>query len=404
MQHSGTPLMHNDTSPSSPGRINKQCCFCPAEDPVVPFVNLLLKAPAYPQSALESTAQPCSSPLAKATTDAFAAVSMAMNSSTAALSRSSSSSSFSLEADLYAKQQAAGVLEAAGTACWVNSWKPHSKLGHFNSAAQVSPRSLTPCAALSAAVQSSDELAGWLAVARDAAQQQRQSLYRCFSADSTDLRYCYSSSSLQSMQSGVSESSSGWSASDSVASLTSYTGRLEADVQAACSASRQLTNSNTLDSTFPSSDATRPSYQQSASRLTQRIYRFSFSKASLAMITGALAAGMRCAAALAAPQLLSQHPSLVSLLPGVISTPLAVVAVQLMGTWWLKSALPVTHPLGQQFVMTGSGMEQVAKPLKAYPKAAQDLGLQQLGGFAPGHRMIAYRRRLVNLMQKQSLQ
>jgi hypothetical protein len=49
-------------------------------------------------------------------------------------------------------------------------------------------------------------------------------------------------------------------------------------------------------------------------------------------------------------------------------------------------------------VLTGAGLELVAKPLAAYPRNGDALGLKELGGLFPGHRMIAYRRRLAALV------
>jgi hypothetical protein len=115
-----------------------------------------------------------------------------------------------------------------------------------------------------------------------------------------------------------------------------------------------------------------------------------------AFVTGALAAGVRCSAALAAPQLLAPQLSLFSALPAVLTAPVALAAMHLVG----KAALPVSHPLGQQYVITGAGLEAVDRPLKSYPRSGEGLDLKQLGGLFPGHRMIAYRRRMVTLLQQ----
>jgi hypothetical protein len=125
--------------------------------------------------------------------------------------------------------------------------------------------------------------------------------------------------------------------------------------------------------------------------------KVSLAKAGMtAFITGALAAGVRCSAALAAPQLQAPQLSLLSVLPAALTAPVALAAMHLVG----KAAVPVSHPLGQQYVMTGSGLEPAMRPLKSYPRNGEGLNLQQLGGLFPGHRMIAYRRRMVKLLQQ----
>lgn len=90
--------------------------------------------------------------------------------------------------------------------------------------------------------------------------------------------------------------------------------------------------------------------------------------------------------------------SITALLPkAVLTGPAALAALHILGSAAYQAALPVTHPLGQQWVMTAGGMEWQARPLDSYPRDRDQLGLAELGGFCPGHRMIAYRRRVTRL-------
>jgi hypothetical protein len=121
----------------------------------------------------------------------------------------------------------------------------------------------------------------------------------------------------------------------------------------------------------------------------------------LAWISGALAAGARCASALAAPAALAGgHVSLLAMLPRALAGPAALAVLHFVGHAAYQAALPASHPLGQQWVMTDAGLEPVAKPLTSYPRTGEGLGLKELGGLFPGHRMIAYRRRLANLVSQ----
>lgn len=121
----------------------------------------------------------------------------------------------------------------------------------------------------------------------------------------------------------------------------------------------------------------------------------------VAWISGALAAGARCASALAAPAAVTgHHVSLLALLPRALAGPAALAVLHFVGHAAYQAALPPSHPLGQQWVMTDSGLEPVAMPLTSYPRTGEGLGLQELGGLFPGHRMIAYRRRLAHLISQ----
>lgn len=151
----------------------------------------------------------------------------------------------------------------------------------------------------------------------------------------------------------------------------------------------------------------RSHVMQQVKRLQQQL---GGSKATrLAWISGALAASLRCAAALAAPAgaaaaaVGGPHLSLLALLPRALVGPAALAALHFVGHAAYKAAMPPSHPLGQQWVMTGAGLELVVKPLGAYPQNADALGLKELGGLFPGHRMIAYRRRLASLVSQAPL-
>jgi hypothetical protein len=118
-------------------------------------------------------------------------------------------------------------------------------------------------------------------------------------------------------------------------------------------------------------------------------------KVKLAWLAGAVAAGVRCATAFAAPNLFAPQALPLLSLPHLLMAPIGLATLHLVGSF--QAALPVSHPLGQQWVLTASGPEEAAGPLSSYPKAADALKLKELGGLCPGHRMIAYRRRVVAL-------
>jgi hypothetical protein len=182
--------------------------------------------------------------------------------------------------------------------------------------------------------------------------------------------------------------------SSSMNSLAAFTNGLEATLLAASAAATQwMAASGQLQGSSSSSST----QEQSLPKSSRRWSKVALAKAGMtAFLTGALAAGVRCSAALAAPQLLGPQLSLLSVLPAALTAPVALAAMHLVG----KAALPVSHPLGQQWVITGAGLEAVDRPLKNYPRSGEGLDLKQLGGLFPGHRMIAYRRRMVTLLQQ----
>ncbi|GBF91817.1 hypothetical protein Rsub_04922 [Raphidocelis subcapitata] len=107
----------------------------------------------------------------------------------------------------------------------------------------------------------------------------------------------------------------------------------------------------------------------------------------------ALGAGLRVAA-LAAPRLLpAAVPVLGTLLP-------AAAGIEILGSAILMWAVPRNCPLGSQWVLSADGLAPADRPLCRFPRAPQALGLKQLGGLFPGHRMIAYRTRIAQLSSR----
>jgi hypothetical protein len=249
-----------------------------------------------------------------------------------------------------------------------------------------------------AASGGSAELASWLTAARGAVQRQRiqrrAQLHRSLSNASE--AHSASSDSLTSLS--AASDSSGSSSSNSLAVFTSG---LEGTLLAASAAASQWMNASSQALSNSSSGSSSSSMQHNtfpnSSKTSKRWSKVALARAGMtAFVTGALAAGVRCSAALAAPQLLGPQLSLFGMLPAALTAPVALAAMHIIG----KAALPVSHPLGQQYVMTGAGLEPVDRPLKSYPRSGEGLDLKQLGGLFPGHRMIAYRRRMVKLLQQ----
>ena len=112
---------------------------------------------------------------------------------------------------------------------------------------------------------------------------------------------------------------------------------------------------------------------------------------------GALAAAAPAAAALLA----AAAPLLGMVLPWLLALPPAAVGVELIGSLIVTFAVPRTYTLGQQWVLHGRGLEPALKPLNKYPRDWSEFGT--LGGIFPGHRMVAYRDRLVRLLPGQRL-
>jgi hypothetical protein len=378
-----------------------------AEDPVVPFVNLLLKAPTASSSTTTSSSSSSSkSKLDRQTTSSSSSEASSrtmaglhrVNSSDSVASSPSRSSSWDSLADLtsYNAQQQALAMQSAVTAGW--DFDLYVQQQQAQAAQQVyvhaaagytSSYALTPSGG-------SAELSSWLAAARGAVQRQRMhrrvQLHRSLS-DASEAASA-SSDSLTSLSAASDSNSS----SSSTNSLAGFTNGLEVTlIAASAAATHWMAASGQLQDGSSSSSTQEQSIPSSSSGSSRRWSKVALAKAGMtAFVTGALAASVRCSAALAAPQLLGPQLSLFSMLPAALTAPVALAAMHLVG----KAALPVSHPLGQQYVITGAGFEPVDRPLKSYPRSGEGLDLKQLGGLFPGHRMIAYRRRMVTLLQQ----
>lgn len=275
----------------------------------------------------------------------------------------------------------------------------------------------------------SEELASWLAAAKGAVQERKQRRQHRRSGGGS-LSHSSSNASLQASDASDAPSSS-WGSSktagagasgSSDASGVSLSGRLEATLLAASAAAVNLLTAPGklgpqlspggvgLHSPFAAvpdahqlGEAAAAAVHQQPGVAAVRLHRLGLSRAKLAWLTGAVAAGVRCAAALAAPQLLGGPHLLGGLLPrGLWPAPVALAALHFVGSAALRASMPASHPLGQQWVLTREGLQPADRPLKEYPKCATSLRLRELGGLFPGHRMIAYRRRVVALKRRDS--
>ncbi|GBF96415.1 hypothetical protein Rsub_09214 [Raphidocelis subcapitata] len=106
---------------------------------------------------------------------------------------------------------------------------------------------------------------------------------------------------------------------------------------------------------------------------------------------GPLRRGLR-AAALAAPRALASAApaALARLLPAAVGFDVLASAV-------IAAVVPRTRPIGTQWVLTHEGPQPAGRPARAYPQQPAALGLGELGGLFPGHRMVAYRNRVAQL-------
>lgn len=448
------------------------------EDPVVPFVNLLLKAPPSP------TQQPPAAALRSRSSSFFAGLDSASSISISAgetsdLARSSSWGSgltfepSGLADDLSASLAAAGASTAAAAAAlvqehlqaaaaagsWLGDTAAAAELAMAQSAAAASSLSFAGADAAAGCTTAlleestgSQELASWLAAARDAVKQQAGSQpsqrsfrdsSRCNSASGDSLCSMTSdafaqwpaSSSADDFCSSRADSPVAFSEADSP--LPSPTGRSgysfgmpviaswaldttssvvfssdggTSSMAAADGQSQQQQQQPEAPAAAQAQQQPEPAEAQPRSNLRAQLagqlrrlqQQLSSTRVGrVAWISGALAAGARCASALAAPAAVSgSHMSLLAMLPRALAGPAALAVLHLVGHAAYQAALPPSHPLGQQWVMTGSGLEPVAKPLSSYPRTGEGLGLKELGGLFPGHRMIAYRRRLANLVSQ----
>ncbi len=427
--------------------------FASTEDPVVPFVNLLLKAPKTPTGSRTSSSaslagsirgwsSPADSPSAASSSsasDAWGPLGLLGDSlSLSAASSPTSSTSSMIGWDALADLQGLAPLqmaEANALAAWDLGRTLHvQQQQHMQmqlaGAGGMACSQADVMASVGEASGGSAELTSWLTAVRGAMLLQRQAraaarLRGALNDSSMQLGHGGASSdSLSSLADipvgawGRCDSSTGSSCSDLTprSSFARFTTRLEATLQAAAgSGQRWWRSSRSGTSSNASSEDGGPagSDEYAAPGGRWNGLRLPASKAGIALVTGALAAGLRCAAALAStPQLAvaatgGHAPAagvlaaggLLAALPGALTAPAVVAAAHIVGSLVIKAALPATHPLGQQLVMTSDGVSELDRPLRTYPRARADLA--DLGGLFPGHRMIAYRRRLVTLLSQQ---
>ncbi|KIY93352.1 hypothetical protein MNEG_14609 [Monoraphidium neglectum] len=110
--------------------------------------------------------------------------------------------------------------------------------------------------------------------------------------------------------------------------------------------------------------------------------------ASALLPASVAAAGAPFAAALA--------PLVGMTLPFLLALPPAAVGLELFGVLLRKYAVERTYCIGQQWVLTAQGLEPALKPMDRYPRDWRSFGAVK--GFFPGHRMVAYRNRLIKLL------
>jgi hypothetical protein len=108
---------------------------------------------------------------------------------------------------------------------------------------------------------------------------------------------------------------------------------------------------------------------------------------------GAVAAGAGAAAT-------ASHVLGGALAPLALTLPAAAL-LRFVGKLMVRAMLPKNFPVGQQWVLTSDGAFPVtrAQPVSSFSPQPEQLDLAGLGGMFPGHRMIAYRRRMVQLLR-----
>ena len=89
-----------------------------------------------------------------------------------------------------------------------------------------------------------------------------------------------------------------------------------------------------------------------------------------------------------------------ALAPLALTVPAAAL-LHFVGKLMVRVVFPRNFPVGQQWVLTSDGAFPLthAQPVSSFRSQAEDLDLAGLGGMFPGHRMIAYRRRMVQLLR-----
>ncbi|KIY91241.1 hypothetical protein MNEG_16723, partial [Monoraphidium neglectum] len=68
-----------------------------------------------------------------------------------------------------------------------------------------------------------------------------------------------------------------------------------------------------------------------------------------------------------------------------------------VGAAIVAAAVPRTHAIGAQWVLSHEGLSPADRPLALFPHRIQSLGFDEMGGLFRGHRMVAYRNRLAHL-------
>lgn len=112
----------------------------------------------------------------------------------------------------------------------------------------------------------------------------------------------------------------------------------------------------------------------------------------------ALMQGLAVGVRLLAPRLQRLAAPVGWLLPRSLILPPAAAALHLLGGAIVTAMLPVSYYIGEQWVLTAEGLQPAGAPLGSYQQEADSLGLADLGGPFPAHRMIAYRNRVRQVM------
>jgi hypothetical protein len=114
----------------------------------------------------------------------------------------------------------------------------------------------------------------------------------------------------------------------------------------------------------------------------------------LSALPAPLAAAVPFVASLAWPLVRALLVLLLLLVPAAVSTELFLRVVR-------HYYVEPTYTLGQQWVLTGQGLEPALKPLRQYPRHYSDFN--GVEGLFAGHRMKAYRARLGALLPGEAL-
>jgi hypothetical protein len=74
-----------------------------------------------------------------------------------------------------------------------------------------------------------------------------------------------------------------------------------------------------------------------------------------------------------------------------------LVPIDFLSSAIIAAVVPRTCPIGAQWVLTHGGPERQRRANTSYPQQPDGLGLEDLGGLFPGHRMVAYRNRVAHV-------